>query len=258
MTGPPPAWRRPDGVDAALWAYMQSPDVAAMEHAEEATAPLARFDRAVVRSWLPGRGRILDLGCGTGRITLDLADRGYSVVAVDLATASLRRLTRRIGTGHAVLPIRADLGRLAMLKPGAFDAALLIYSTLGMVRGRANRVRVLAQAAEAVRPGGLLIVHAHNFWAHRSASVLAERFRRAGRPGPAWLDRFADVPMRYAGVPGVAIHTYRLGELRADLRSGGWSATEVLALARGSAAPLRRGWLAPAWRADGWILRAER
>ncbi len=256
MSGRPPAWRRPEGVDASLWAYMQSPDVAALEAGEEGSAPLALFDQQVVERWLPGRQCIVDLGCGTGRISLRLGQSGHSVVAVDLAKVSLKRLADRIEAVDRILPIRGDLGRLSMLRAGAFDAALLMYSTLGMVRGRANRIRILAGAAEAVRTDGTLIVHAHNFWATRSIGVITSRIGRAGGPGRGWLDRLGDVPMRYAGVPNVVIHAYRWNELCADLVGGGWRKVEVLALDRGSGGPLPRPRFAHAWRADGWIVRA--
>src|SRR5205823_6101252 len=52
---------------------------------------------ALVESLLPAAGRVLDLACGTGRLTRRLVARGHRVVAVDSSIAMLRE-TRRPGT----------------------------------------------------------------------------------------------------------------------------------------------------------------
>jgi SAM-dependent methyltransferase len=258
MIPPPPAWQRPEGVDASLWAYMQSVDVADLESREESTAPLAQFDRLVLNKWLANPGRAVDLGCGTGRNSLELARRGFEVVAIDLASMSLSRLTSRIEPGQSILPIRADLCRLDMLQPEAFDVALLMYSTLGMVRGRANRRKVLRGAARAVREGGQLVVHAHNFWATLHPSTIANRVRTARWPVSGWLDRLGDCPMLYAGIPDVTIHAYRFLELSEELRATGWRVADVMPLARGSGRRLTWPRLGHFLRANGWIIRACR
>lgn len=246
-----------EGLDASLRAYMQSPDATLLERDEEDLAPLARFDRELLQQWLTPPARVADLGCGTGRLALDLARRGFEVVAIDLSSSRLARLASRIEPGSRLLPVRSNLCEQGILRPSSFDAALLMYSTLGMVRGRRARVDVLRRALSALRPNGRLILHAHSFWANLHPSSLGPRIQRAGWPSSGWLDRLGDSPTRYAGVPDVLIHVYRWRELRLELGQAGFAVTRTLPLARGSGGPLASPRWLPALRADGWIVEAR-
>jgi SAM-dependent methyltransferase len=151
----PPAWRMPEGVDRALWAYTHEPRLAEDEESYFAGHPLLAADVPRVLAALGPNSTVADLGCGTGRAALALAraGEGHRVVAVDLSRPMLERLLR---TAHAerlaVLPVEANLCDLRALAPGRFDALLLLFSTLGMIRGRAARRRVLAGAARLANP----------------------------------------------------------------------------------------------------------
>jgi SAM-dependent methyltransferase len=247
---------RDEGLDPSLLAYMDSPDATALEGGEEDSAPLARFDRVLLRDWLPDPCRVADLGCGTGRTSLDLASRGHQVVAVDLSPSRLGRLSRRLDPDLAVVPILANLCEPLPLAPGGFDAVLLMYSTLGMVRSRAARRAVLRRASGIIRPEGRLIVHAHSFWANLHPSSFGPRLSASGFPKSGWIDRLGDTPTRFAGVPNLKIHVYRWLELENDLRATGFRVRRTITLARGSGGALVGPAAMIPWRADGWIVEA--
>jgi SAM-dependent methyltransferase len=61
----------------------------------------AEVIEAVASGWLPGSGRVIDLGCGTAEIAAWFAERGYQATAVDIARAALDRAAAR----HRGLPI---------------------------------------------------------------------------------------------------------------------------------------------------------
>jgi SAM-dependent methyltransferase len=101
-----------------------------------------------------GRARVLDLGAGIGRVTLDLAAAGHSVTAVDISPALLDELASRAGA----LPVRtavSDIRELA-LEERDFDLCLIPMQTIQLLRGAEERRAALAGAAEHVRPGALL------------------------------------------------------------------------------------------------------
>ncbi|MEU4162141.1 class I SAM-dependent methyltransferase [Actinoplanes sp. NPDC026670] len=65
--------------------------------------------------------RVLDLGCGTGRLAIAMAGAGHEVTAVDPARASLDAARRRPGAAG----VRWIEGSFEALPPRAFDAAFL-------------------------------------------------------------------------------------------------------------------------------------
>jgi SAM-dependent methyltransferase len=93
--------------------------------------------------------RIVEVGCGTGRLAALLADRGATVVGVDVDAAMLAVAATR-AAGRLV---RADAGRLPL--PDATADAAVAVATLEFTTDPA---RVLAEMARVTRPGGRLVV----------------------------------------------------------------------------------------------------
>lgn len=115
-----------------------------------------RFLRAEVDGVAPGRA--LDLACGEGRNAVWLARLGWRVTAVDFsarATEKARRLAREHGVDVRVL--RADVTEYLPGRAGT-DLAVVLYLHLPA----RLRARVLARAAEALAPGGVLLVVGHD------------------------------------------------------------------------------------------------
>ncbi|MFO7548658.1 MAG: class I SAM-dependent methyltransferase [Acidimicrobiia bacterium] len=103
-------------------------------------------------------GRALDLACGEGRNAVWLAERGWTVTAVDfsaVATARARELAELRGVEVDV--IRHDLLTYEPA-PLAYDLVSVMY--LHLVA--AERAGVLRSAVEAVAPGGTVLVVGHD------------------------------------------------------------------------------------------------
>jgi SAM-dependent methyltransferase len=105
---------------------------------------------------LAARGKacdVLDLGCGTGRVALDLASDGHRVTGLDVderLTAELRAraAARNVPAGAVVADAREfDLGR-------RFDLVLAAMQFLQLLDGRAERVGALGCIRRHLRPGG--------------------------------------------------------------------------------------------------------
>jgi SAM-dependent methyltransferase len=103
-------------------------------------------------------GRALDLACGAGRNAVWLAERGWTVTGVDFSDVALEKARALAeGRGVDVEWVQADL---VEWRPagGAFDLVVVLYLHLP----GAERRRVLECAAEAVAPGGTLLVLGHD------------------------------------------------------------------------------------------------
>jgi SAM-dependent methyltransferase len=104
-------------------------------------------------------GAALDLGCGEGADAMWLAERGWRVTAVDISQTALDRATADAAPRN--LADRIDFQRLDLAESfpeGAFDlvSAQFLHSTVEM-----DRTRVLRRAADAVGPGGTLLIVDH-------------------------------------------------------------------------------------------------
>lgn len=98
---------------------------------------------------------ILELGAGTGRVTLELARRGHRVVALDRDPRLLHELRRRARDLDAETVV-ADAREFA-LKP-RFALCLVPMQMVQLLGGAAGRAAMLACVARHLRPGGMVAI----------------------------------------------------------------------------------------------------
>jgi SAM-dependent methyltransferase len=117
---------------------------------------LALWQELATSSSLPP-GPILDVGAGTGRVTLDLARAGHEVVALDVDPELLAALSQRAG-GLPVTTVVADARDFALGR--RFRLIVVPMQTVQLLEGRHDDL--LACAARHLAPGGLLAASVAN------------------------------------------------------------------------------------------------
>lgn len=102
---------------------------------------------------VPKDAVVLDLACGTGRHTFELARRGYRVLAADLSPTLLavaKRKTQKYATTLRLL--RADMRQLPLY--AACDAVVQLFTAFGYFASDEENASVLAEVCASLRPGG--------------------------------------------------------------------------------------------------------
>jgi SAM-dependent methyltransferase len=122
---------------------------------------VAMFDPAVVDpavdflAPLAGDGRALELGIGTGRIALPLAQRGVRVHGIDLSEAMVARL--RAKPGGAEIPVA--IGDFATTRvDGAFALAYLVFNTIQNLTTQDEQVACFENVAAHLEPAGCFVI----------------------------------------------------------------------------------------------------
>ena len=231
--------------------------------------PLLEFDRRLVlevaeslqSNKLPSVPVALDLGCGTGRVMMPLVESGWRVLGIDLSQSMLSEVQSKFSSGAAgqLGLVRGNLAQLGCLQDASVDLAYCLYSSIGMVQGRAHRQAMLRDIARCLQRTGEFIVHVHNrgTWWSDPGGVR----RGVGDWNRSLRDKnweFGDRVYAYRGLPSMYLHIFSQRELRVDLRQAGLEVCRWIRLNRTSSGELAMGWWMPYFRAGGFIAVARK
>jgi SAM-dependent methyltransferase len=227
----------------------------------------ARADRSefahLIDRAIPGDARILEVGCGTGQMSLYLARACRVIIGADLARAPLElgmAAARRFQL-HQVLFVQTDLHRPALRK-GAFD----VLYTSGVLHHTPDPRAAFAQLVPLVRPGGVIVLGLYNAFARIPlrtrrfvASLSGYRFIPCD---PVLRDRETEPARRKAWVRDQYHHPEEHRHTLAEVQS--WFAENGVSYVRaypsamlGENSEELFTSAADNWRLEGWLAQLE-
>lgn len=169
------------------------PDRSALERYREALLAASRPQADLLGAAGP---RVLEVGCGNGRLLVELARRGVvrEGLGVDVSASRVafaQEWARELGFGG--LEFRAEDALGLDLQPESFDAAVCITGALGYFGAASPRLDgdLIALMRRAVRPGGLIVLE---LYPHPRERRLLEA---AGGEVNLWKELGADDPWRF-------------------------------------------------------------
>ena len=185
-------------------------------------APFRRWPKAERKAIRLARGRVLDVGCGAGRVALHLQERGHAVVAIDLSPLAVEVCRRRgVHDARELSVTRIDRSL------GSFDTIVMFGNNFGLVGGARRApwllrrfrsitndgARVLAESVDPYKTDkpDHLEYQARNRARGRMAGQLRIRIRYQLHRTP-WFDYLLASPAEMADLA----------------ESGGWRLREVI------------------------------
>ena len=149
-----------------------------------------------LRGWLPRRaGDVLDLGCGTGSLSLLAAEQGHRVTGVDLSPAMIDLARAKLAGRDAVFL----LGDAAAPPVGEdrFDVVLVRHVLWTLP----DPARVLRHWRGLLRPGGRLVLVEGVWGTVTPVGIPADRLTALLAPltGDARVERLSDDPRLWGG-----------------------------------------------------------
>lgn len=142
---------------------------------------------------LPAGARVLEVGCGAGRFAVDLARRGFSVMAIDPASAMVeqgRRHAEEAGLGADRLTVAlGDASALAFA-----DQTFDLVVALGVLPWLEDPRQAMREMARVTRRGGYVLLTEDNLLR------LHSFFDPWLNPGTAWLKRVTKSALARAGL----------------------------------------------------------
>jgi len=121
------------------------------------------IDFVLSHTKLTSNGLILDVGCGPGRHSIELAQRGYRSVGIDPSKAMINAAQER-AVDAGVQPKFIQVSGEDFSSAGKFDAAICLFTTLGQINSETEKYHqktshpMLNGIAEVLIPGGILIL----------------------------------------------------------------------------------------------------
>lgn len=104
-----------------------------------------------------GKGPVLELGIGTGRVAVPLVERGLEVHGIDASEAMVQRMRARPGGDRIAVTLKDFAG---VDVDGTFSLVFVVYNTLFALVNQEDQLRCFRNVAARLAPDGIFVIEA--------------------------------------------------------------------------------------------------
>lgn len=200
-------------------------DPAVVEYYRRATANVGlwKSEEIVFSRVFLKEDRIIELGCGTGRIAIGLSELGYRhVMGIEISSEMAKEARRIARLLELSVHFRHGDATNLDFEDGLFDGAIFGFNGLMQIPGREVRRMALREIWRVVQPGGALVFTSHDRQSPRHRKFWRNELVRwnNGKQKPELLE-FGDKWER-TEYGMLFIHVPAPEEVREDLLATGW------------------------------------
>ena len=189
-------------------------------------------DDLVEQLELESPARILDVGCGPGRLLIPLVERGFEVVGLDTCERFRQQVRARAARRTLTVDVRPTPIE-AFEEPESFDAVIASFGLVGYFGDPAYDVLFVQQLWRAARPGGRVLLQtlpihtSQGRFRHGGAPRMCVEDRRLDRDTGVMETRWVLYAAGYERVHRSAIRIYSPEDLTGLLEFCGFESVEV-------------------------------
>jgi len=202
-------------------------DSSVLEHYQKATEQVGLWDSEKIvfsKTFADLELNLLELGCGTGRISIGLWKRGYTkLMASDFSKPMIKRARILNKKFKTEITFQVEDATALSFSNDSFDGAIFGFNGLMQIPGRKNRFQAMQEIQRVLKSGSFFVFTTHDqsmpkwkkFWA------LERKKWKKGEQNPELLefgDRFEETPRGK-----LYIHVPDVGDIRSDLQAAGFS-----------------------------------
>lgn len=174
-----------------------------------------------IQAYLKPGDRVLEVGAGTGRYSLTIAELGAEVTAVEPVKHNLEILRGKIAPGQNVTALEGAAENLSMLESGSYDMTLLLGPMYHLATEE-QRMQAMAEAIRVTKPGGVIMaayciaegsILKYGFGQHNIARLIGSGqlsprdFAFRNQPEDVFMMlRKADIDRMMRGFPAQRLH----------------------------------------------------
>lgn len=124
---------------------------------------LWQSEKLMFSKYISKNDKILDLGCGAGRTTINLFKNGYrNIIGLDISDKFIEFAKSYCSKNNINISfVNGDATNLSF-SDSIFDAVIFSYNGLMCIPGKKNRNSVLKEVYRVLKPNGIFIFTAHN------------------------------------------------------------------------------------------------